>query len=231
MLASTCADHSFRPADFCSSRFRRRGVALSSFALPRRHCSAARPALGRHHKCVGDRYLGVIFSRLHLFDLVLVRTDLAICYGWYGRGRPSRIAWSNIDPLGKPISRTLLHSKPVARPSSHRRNRGPSDLRLVACRPRRQCHCPALADKRNRNSTLYHRRSRFDRLLSGLRHWGSHPNHPLRTIAETGLTFAMANPRRLTGIHPELFPGRAWCLDALATCPERRDKLSCRVPL
>src|SRR5205814_6979702 len=132
VLPSAGADHSLCSAVFCSPRFWRRGFALPRFALPRRHRSTTRPALGRHHECVGDQFLRRSLSLLHLPDLLLARTDFAICPGWYGRWRPSRFGRSGANPVGKPAGRIILYSESLARLSPHAGNRSTSCLRLVA---------------------------------------------------------------------------------------------------
>ena len=102
VLTSAGADHPFRSAAFCSPRLCRRYFALACFALPRRNRSSARPGLGHHHECVDDQFLRRFLSLLHLPALLLARADFAICPGWYGHWRPSRLARFDIDPLGKP---------------------------------------------------------------------------------------------------------------------------------
>src|SRR5437762_13912093 len=132
VLTSAGAYHPFRSAAFFASRFRRRRFAIPCFALPRRHRSAARPALGHHHECVDDQFLRHSLSLLHLPDLLLARADFAICLDWYGRWSRTRSIRFDIDPLGKPPGRILLHAEPLARPSHHAGNRSTSYLRLVA---------------------------------------------------------------------------------------------------
>src|SRR5205823_12797102 len=104
------------PAPLRSPRFCRCCSALTCFAIPRRHRSAARPALGRHHERVGDQFLRRFLSFLHLRDLLLARADFAICSGWHGRWRPSRLAWFDFYPSGKSLSWYLLLSEPLSRP-------------------------------------------------------------------------------------------------------------------
>ena len=106
------ADHPFCTAAFCCPRFRRRRFAFACFALPRRHRSTARTALGRHDESVGDQFLRCSLSLLHLPDLLLARAHFAICPGWAGGWRPSRVARFSIDPLGKPPGRIFLYSQP-----------------------------------------------------------------------------------------------------------------------
>src|SRR6266568_2134647 len=119
VLTSARADHSFCSAVFCSPRLWRRGFALPRFALPRRYRSTTRPALGRYHEFVGDQFLRCSLSLLHLPDLLLAWPDFAICPGWYGRWRPSRLARFDGDPLGKSPGRIILYSESLARPSPH----------------------------------------------------------------------------------------------------------------
>src|SRR6476660_7759974 len=105
VLTSAGADNLFRPAAFCSPRFRRRDFALACFALPRRNGSTTRPALGRYHECVGDQFLRRFLPLLCLPDLLLARADFAICLDWYGRWSRTRFIRFDIDPLGKPPGR------------------------------------------------------------------------------------------------------------------------------
>src|SRR6266581_6440631 len=153
VLTSAGADHPFRSAAFCSPRLWRRGFALPRFALPRRHRSTTRPALGRYHEFVGDQFLRRSLSLLHLPDLLLARADFAIRPDRYGRWSRTRLARSDVDPVGKPAGRTFLHSEPVARSSRHAGNRSTSCLQLVVRpapqRPRRSI----LADERVRDPT------------------------------------------------------------------------------
>jgi hypothetical protein len=183
VLTSARADHPFCAAAFCSPRLSRRDFAFACFALPRRHRSTARPALGRHHECVGDHFLRCSLSLLHLPDLLLARADFAICPGWYVRWRPSRLARFGIDPLGKPLGRILLHSQPLAHPSHHAGNRSTSCLRLVARLAPRRARESTLALVGFRNPTFCRSRCRLDRLLFGLRHRSAHSNHAPRETA------------------------------------------------
>src|SRR6266576_1491356 len=122
------ADHPFCTAAFCCPRFRRRGFAFACFALPRRHRSTARTALGRHHECVGDQFLRCSLSLLHLLDLLLARAHFAICLDWYGRWSRTRFIRFSIDPLGKPLGGIFLYSQPLACPSHHAGDRSTSCL-------------------------------------------------------------------------------------------------------
>src|SRR5436190_9348010 len=142
VLTSASADHPFCSGAFCSPRFHRRGFALPRFALPRRYRSTTRPALGRYHEFVGDQFLRCPFSLLHLPDLLLARADSAIRPDRYGRWSRTRLARSDVDPVGKPSGGIVLHSEPLARPSSHAGNRSSSCLRLVVHHAP-QCSRPA----------------------------------------------------------------------------------------
>src|SRR5438067_8318281 len=132
VLTSAGADNLFRPAAFCSPRFRRCYFALACFALPRRNGSTTRPTLGRHRECMDDQFLRRFLSLLHLPDLLLARPDFAICPGWDGRWRPAGLARFDTAPFGKPSRTTLLHSEPLARPARNAGNRSTSHLRMVA---------------------------------------------------------------------------------------------------
>src|ERR1700719_537711 len=132
VLTSARADHPFRPAAFCSTCLCRCDFALACFALPRRHGSTTRPALGRYHECVGDQFLRRFLSLLCLPDFLLAWPDFAICPGWYVHWRPSGFARFDTDPLGKPSRRTFLHAEPLARPARDAGNRSASYLRMVA---------------------------------------------------------------------------------------------------
>ena len=177
MLRSASADPPLCAAAFCSPRFCRRGFALTCFALSRRHYSTAGPALGRHYECVGDRLLRCSLSLLHLPDLLLARADFAICPGWYGRWGPSRLTRFDIDPVGKPIGRTFLHSEPLACPSRHAGNRSTSCLRLVAHHACQRCRPATLVFVGVRDPTFCRSRSRLDRLLLNLRHRSTYSNY------------------------------------------------------
>src|ERR1700751_138229 len=128
VLTSAGADHPFRSAAFCSPRLCRRDFALACLALPGRHRTAARPALGRYHECVGDQFLRRFLSLLCLPDLLLAWADFAICPRWYGRWRPSWLARFDGDSLGKSPGRILLHAQPLARPARDAGNRSASYL-------------------------------------------------------------------------------------------------------
>src|SRR6266550_5223540 len=134
VLTSARADHPFCSAAFCSTHLCRHYFALACFALPRWHRTAARPALGRYHECVGDQFLRRFLSLLCLPDLLLAWPDFAICPGWYGHWRRSWLARFDTDPMGKPSRRIFLHAQPLARSTHHAGNRSPSCLWLVARR-------------------------------------------------------------------------------------------------
>ena len=177
------ADHSFRSAAFCSSRLRRSDFAFPCFALSRRHRSPARPSLGRHHECVGDQFLRRFLSLLHLPDLLLARADFAICLDWYGPWSRTRFIGFDIDPLGKPTGRILLHAQPLARPSHHAGNRSTSCLWLVARLAPRRARQSTLAFVGVRNPTFCRSRCRLDRLLFGLRNRSACSNRAPRERA------------------------------------------------
>jgi hypothetical protein len=183
VLTSARADHPFRSPAFCSPRLCRRGFAVACFALSRRHCSTAGTSLDCHRECMGDQFLGCSLSLFHFFDLILVRAHFAICANWYGRWRPARVARFDIDPLGKPPGRILLHAQPLARPSHHAGNRSTSYLRMVAHHASQRSQRSTLALVGFRNPTFCSSRSRLDRLLSSLRHWSACSNHPPRERA------------------------------------------------
>ena len=175
------ADHPFCTAAFCCPRFRRRRFAFACFALPRRHRSTARTALGRHDESVGDQFLRCSLSLLHLPDLLLARAHFAICPGWAGGWRPSRVARFSIDPLGKPPGR--IYSQPLARPSHHADNRSTSCLRLVAHHAPRRARRTTLVFVGVRDPTFCCRRCGLDRLLFGLRHRSACSSHAPRETA------------------------------------------------
>jgi hypothetical protein len=183
VLTSAGADHPFRSAAFCSLRLCRRYFALACFALPRWNGSAARPALGHHHECVDDQFLRRSLSLLHLPDLLLARADFAICLDWYGRWSRTRFIRFDIDPLGKPPGRILLHAQPLARASHHAGDRSTSYLRMVARRPPRRARQSTLALVGFRNPTFCRSRRGLDRLLFGLRNRSTCSNHAPRERA------------------------------------------------
>ena len=183
VLPSARADHPFRSAAFCSSRFRRCGSALACFALPRRDRSTARPALGRHHECVGDLFLGRSLSLLHLPNFLLARADFAIRPRRDGRWSGARIARFGIDPMGKSPAWAFLHTEPVASPSRHDGNRSTSCLRLVARHTPQRCRRSTLVFIGDRHPTFYRGRSRLNRVLSSLRYRSARSNRAPRKIA------------------------------------------------
>src|SRR4030095_13066682 len=111
---------------------------FTCFALPRRHCATARPTLDCQPECLDDQPLGRFLPLLHVPDLFLARDGLSICTDWYVFWRHSWLARFGADPLGKPIGRTFLHSKPLACASRHAGNRSTLCLRLVARHALRQ---------------------------------------------------------------------------------------------
>jgi len=177
VLTSAGADHPFCSAVFCSPRLCRHYLALACFALPRRNGSTTRPALGCYHECVDDQFLGRFLSLFHLHDLLLARADFAICLDWYGRWSRTRFIRFDIDPLGKPPGRILLHAQPLARPSHHAGNRSTSCLWLVARLAPRRARQSTLALVGFRNPTFCRSRSGLDRLLFGLRNRITYSNH------------------------------------------------------
>jgi hypothetical protein len=177
VLTSARADNPFCSAAFCSPRFCGRGFTLAGFALPRRHRSATRPALGSDHECVGDQFLRCPLSLFHFPDLVLAWTDLEVCPGWYGRRSRAWVARFDTDAVGKPSPRTLLHSEPVASPARHAGNRSTSCLRLVAHDASQRFRRPTLVFVGVRDPTFCRSRCRLDRLLFRLRHRSTYSNH------------------------------------------------------
>jgi hypothetical protein len=177
VLTSAGADHPFRSAAFCSPRLCRRHFALACFALPRRNGSSARPGLGHHHECVDDQFLRRFLCLLHLAALLLARADFAICLDWYGRWSRTRSIRFDIDPLGKPPGRILLHAEPLARPSHHAGNRSTSYLRMVAHHASQRSQRSTLALVGFRNPAFCRSRCRLDRLLFGLRNRSTYSNH------------------------------------------------------
>jgi hypothetical protein len=177
VLTSASADHPFCSGAFCSPRFRRRGFALPWFSLPRRYRSTARPALGRYHEFVGDQFLRRFLSLRHLPDLFLARADFAIRPDRYGCWSRTRLARSGRNPVGKPAGGILLHSEPLARPSSDAGNRSSSCLRLVARHALRRSRRPALVFVGVRDPTFCRSRCWLDWLLFGLRNRRTYSNH------------------------------------------------------
>jgi hypothetical protein len=183
VLTSAGADHPLCSAAFCSTRLCRHYFALAGFALSRRHRSAARPALGHHHECVDDQFLRRFLSLFHLPDLLVARADFAIYPDWNGRWSRTRFIRFDIDPLGKPPGRILLHAQPLARPSHHAGNRSTSYLRMVAHHASQRSQRSTLALVGVRNPTFCRSRSRLDRLLFGLRNRSTYSNHAPRETA------------------------------------------------
>ena len=167
VLTSAGADHPFRAAAFRSPRLCRRDFALACVALPRRNGSSARQGLGHLHECVDDQFLGGSLSLLYLPDLLLARADFAICLDWYGRWSRTRYIRFDIDPLGKPPGRILLHAQPLARPARNAGNRSTSYLRMVAHHASQRSRQSTLALVGFRNPTLCRSRCRLNRLLFG----------------------------------------------------------------
>ncbi len=165
----TSADYCFCAAAFCSPRFCRRGSAFPCFALPRRNCSTASTALGRQPEYLADQLLGCFLSLIHASALLLGRLSVSVCPDWSGLWRHSRLGRFGGDALGKPIGRTFLHPKPLARASHHVGDRRTFRLRLVARHTlRQQCSWrSALVDHRLRHAAFPGSRCRIDRLLSG----------------------------------------------------------------
>src|SRR5437588_3259046 len=179
VLTSAGADHPFRSAAFCSPRLCRRYFALACFALPRRNGSTPRPALGRNYECVGDQFLRRFLSLLYLAALLLAQADFAICLDWYGRWSRTRSIRFDIDPLGKPPGRILLHAQPLARPARNAGNRSTSYLRLVAHHAPQRSQRSTLDLVGFRNPPFVRSRCRLDRLLLGLRNRSTYSNHAL----------------------------------------------------
>ena len=177
VLTSARADHPFCSAAFCSTRLCRHYFALACFALPRRNGSTTRPALGCYHECVDDQFLGRFLSLFHLHDLLLARADFAFCLVWFGRWSRTRFIRFDIDPMGKPSRRPLLHSQPLARPARDAGNRSTSCLRLVARLASQRSQRSTLALVGFRNPTFCRSRCRLDRLLFGLRNRSTYSNH------------------------------------------------------
>ena len=176
------ADYCFCAAAFCSPRFCRRGSPFSCFALPRRNCSTASTALGREPECVDDQLLGCFLSFIHASALFLARLSVSIRADWCGLWRHSRLGRPGNNALGKPIGRTFLHAKPLARAFHHVGDRRTFHLRLVAGHAlRQQCYQrSALADHRLRDSAFPRSRCRIDRLLPGLLCWSAPADHAPR---------------------------------------------------
>ena len=185
VLPSACADHPSCTAVFCSPRRGRCGFAFPCFALPRRHCSTARPTLDCQPKCLDDQPLGRFLSLLRFPDLLLARDSLSICSDWYVFWSPSRLAWFGDDPLGKPTGRTFLHSEPLAGASRRAGNRSTFCLRLVARHALRQQRSrrATLANDRLRNGAFPGGGRRVNSLLSRLLHWSASANHASRATA------------------------------------------------
>jgi hypothetical protein len=190
-----CADRSFCAAAFCSLRSRRRNFAFTRVALPCRHRSTGSTTMGRPSKCLGDQLFGRFLSFVHIDPLVLGGISVSICADWLGLRSHSRIAGLSDDSLGKPIRRTVLYSKPLARIDRYVGHRRPFCLRLVAR--------DALREQRSRRSALVHhglrnpvfsgRRCRINWLLSGVLFGGTSASCALRATTRS----LIGNPNAL----------------------------------
>jgi len=176
----SCANHPCCTALFCSSLRGWHCFAFPCLALPRRHCSPARPTLDCRSQCLDDHLLGRFLSVVHLTDLLLDRVSLSIRADRYGVWSDSRLARFDDDSLGKPTGRTFLHSERLARASCYARNRSTFCLRLVARHAFRQQRSgrSALADHGLRNAAFPGSCCRVNKLLSRLFYWGAPANHP-----------------------------------------------------
>src|SRR5437867_5993988 len=185
VLLSGCADYPFCTAVFCSPRRGRCCFAFPCFALPRRHCSTAKPTLGCQPKCLDDQPLGRFLSLLYFPDFFLARDSLSICSDWYVFWSHSWLARFGDDPLGKPTGRTRLDSEPVARGSRHAGNRSTFCLRLVAHNALRQQRSrrTTMADDRLRNGAFPGGGSRVNSLLPRLLHWSASASRASRPTA------------------------------------------------
>jgi hypothetical protein len=172
----SCANHRFCAAIFCSSLFRQRCLAFPCFALPRRHCSPARPSLGCQPQCLAYQLLCAFFSLLYVGNFFLGRLRPSICSDWYELWRDSWLARSRADPLGKTIGRTFLHAEPLARASGYPGDCGTFCVRLVACCALRPFRRTAFAGYGLRNAAFSGSRSRVNRLLPRLFYWSADPH-------------------------------------------------------
>ena len=169
------ADNRFCAAAFCCSGSRRRCLAFSGFAIPRRHCSPASPMLGCQAKCLDDQSLGRFLSLFHFPDFLLGRDGFSICSDWDVFWRQRWVTRLDNDSLGELTGRALLHSEPLARASRHAGNRSTLCLRLVACDAfRRRCfRRSTLVHDCFRNGAFPGSRCRVNRLLPRLLYWSA----------------------------------------------------------
>jgi hypothetical protein len=181
----SCADHSLCTAAFCSPLNGRRCFAFPGFALPRGHCSTARPTVGCQPECLAYQPVGCLLSLVYAGDLLLARDSLSICADRYGVWSDSRLARFDDDSLGKPIGRTFLHSEPLARTDRHVGNRSTLCVRLVARHAFRQQRSrrSALVNHGLWNATFPGSRRRIDSLLSRLLHWSAPATYAARATA------------------------------------------------